>query len=134
MPIKAEQAPSQGDSPWQPTQPPQFLMEEFQGLYTSTTRPGVKDEACWWIDGYIPLGRNDLRTLPGLGPAVFTGPTTGSISFFDFATKRSSVAIRIRMTEFNVPIGFSVSPDGKSVLYPLVDRSQTNLKLVENFK
>ena len=97
MPIKAEQAPSQGDSPWQPTQPPPMLMEEFQGLYTSTTRPGVKDEACWWIDGYIPLGRNYLRTLPGLGPAVFTGPTTGSISFFDFAN--------IGATPYSIVIG-----------------------------
>ena len=85
MPIKAEQAPSQGESPFQPTQPPPFLMEEFQGLYTSTTRPGVKDEQCYWIDGFIPLGRNDLRTLPGSGPVVFTTPSGKTISFFDFA-------------------------------------------------
>ena len=85
MPIKAEQAPSQGESPFQPSQPPPFLMEEFQGLYTSTTRPGVKDEQCWWIDGFIPLGRNDLRTLPGSGPVVFTTPSGKTISFFDFA-------------------------------------------------
>lgn len=59
-------------------------MEEFQGLFTSTTRPGVKDEQCWIMDGYIPLGRMDARTLPGAGPVVWT-PPSGTISFFDFA-------------------------------------------------
>lgn len=97
MPTKTQPAPSQGESPWQPTQPPPMLMEEFQGLFTSTTRPGVKDEQCWWIDGYIPLGRNDLRTLPGLGPVVFASPTGRSISFFDFAN--------IGSTPYSIVIG-----------------------------
>jgi Tol biopolymer transport system component len=56
------------------------------------------------------------------------------VSFFDYATKRSSVAFRVRMADFSVPVSFSVSPDGKYILYPMVDQSQTNLKLVENFK
>jgi hypothetical protein len=49
-------------------------MEEFQGLYTSTSRVGVKDEQCWWIDGLMPFGRMMLRTLYGTGGAVWTAP------------------------------------------------------------
>jgi hypothetical protein len=82
--VQAQPPAQQGGQPWLPPSPPPYLMEEFQGLYTSTTRPGVKPEQCWWIDGYIPLGRNDLRTMPGAGPAVFTAPAGKSIAFFDF--------------------------------------------------
>lgn len=56
------------------------------------------------------------------------------VYLFDYAAKRSSVVFRVRMTDFSVPISFAVSPDGKYILYPMVDQSQTNLKLVENFK
>jgi Tol biopolymer transport system component len=58
------------------------------------------------------------------------------VSFFDYASKKASVVFRVRMTNFSASASFSfaVSPDGKSVLYPMVDQSQTNLKLVENFK
>jgi hypothetical protein len=80
---KAAQPPTQQESPFQPPQPPPYEMSKFQGLQSSTTRAGVKDEQCWWIDGYIPLGEMDLRTLPGVGPVVWTAPTT--ISFFGFA-------------------------------------------------
>jgi len=30
--------------------------------------------------------------------------------------------------------GFTISPDGNTVLYPKIDRSQTNLVLIENFR
>jgi hypothetical protein len=77
-------AQSKEASQWAPAQPQPLIMEEFQGMYTSTTRPGVDDKQCWWIDGFMPLGKMDLRTLPGVGPAFFTAETAGSIAFFDF--------------------------------------------------
>jgi hypothetical protein len=59
-------------------------MEDFAGINTSTTRPGVADEQMFWCDGWMPIGKRQLRVLPGMGPAGFTATTSGVV-FFDFA-------------------------------------------------
>ena len=51
------------------------------------------------------------------------------ISFYDFASRQTALVFRGSDTS-----GFAISPDGMTILYPRVDRSDTNLMLVEGFK
>ena len=56
------------------------------------------------------------------------------VSFYDFAARASQVAFLMKDTDFFQATSFSISPDGKYILYPRVDQSQTNLMLVESFR
>jgi Tol biopolymer transport system component len=58
------------------------------------------------------------------------GPRARAISFYDSETKKRSVVFR-GVGDLSA---FSVSPDGRYVLYPRMDSSETSLMLVEGFK
>jgi len=72
------------ESQYLPAGPPEpQIFEEFNGVFTTTSRPGVKDDQMWWCDGFMPIGPRFLRTMYGVGPALYT--STKPIVFFDFA-------------------------------------------------
>lgn len=72
-------------NPYSPPGPKPNVLEEFDGIDTSTSRAGVDDKKCWWIDGFMPIGRRLLRTMYGVGSTIYTAPAGTSIVFFDFA-------------------------------------------------
>lgn len=60
------------------------VFEDFEGINTSTTRPGVAANQMFWCDGWMPIGHRQLRVMPGVGASIFTATTAGVV-FFDFA-------------------------------------------------
>ena len=59
-------------------------------------------------------------------------PSGGArLQYFDFATARSTTVAR---NLGNVRVGFTATPDGRTILYTKVDTSVDNLMLVENFR
>lgn len=57
-----------------------------------------------------------------------------AVLYRDFATKKTSEVFRLGGRNFGFIPVFSISPDGKNILFARVDQSQTNLMLVDNFK
>lgn len=56
--------------------------EKFAGVNTVTTRTGVPDEQAYWIDGFMYLAARNLRTLYGIGSALYTA--SGGITIVCF--------------------------------------------------
>lgn len=81
MAIRSEKMDNEKGNPYLPPGPPPLVMEGFQGINSFTTRPGVKDEQCWWIDGFMPINERYLRTMYGPSKLV---TFANQISFFNF--------------------------------------------------
>lgn len=78
-------AASPQENPYLPKGPPDpLLFEQFNGIDTQTSRPGVDDKQMYWCDGFMPISPRKLRTLYGIGPALWTAPSNAPVSFFDF--------------------------------------------------
>ena len=64
--------------------PQPLACEHFQGVNTATTRPGVPDQQCYWIDGFIPLAPRNLRTLYGIGVYAYSATSPVTVVCFYF--------------------------------------------------
>jgi hypothetical protein len=61
-----------------------IIFEQFAGLDTKALRPGIRDEMCSWCDGFMPLGPNNLRVLPGVGTPIYTAAGSLTVEWFGF--------------------------------------------------
>jgi hypothetical protein len=72
----APQPADQNQGPYGgPPGPEPLVFDTFLGINTQPSRPGIDDKEMYWCDGFFPLGKNNLRTLPGVGPKLYTAPT-----------------------------------------------------------
>jgi hypothetical protein len=85
MPIDASPPSDVQDNPYLPKGPPPNILEDFAGINTSTTRVGVDDKQMWWCDGFYPIDRRNLRTMYGVGAALYTATGGKTIAMYAFA-------------------------------------------------
>lgn len=76
-------AAAEQETQYLPAGPDPQVFEEFEGVYTTTSRPGVDDKQMWWCDGFMPIGRRFLRTMYGVGSSIYTAAKP--VACFDFA-------------------------------------------------
>jgi hypothetical protein len=86
---------SSRESGYQPTQPDPLVCEQFKGVDTNTTRPGVPQDKMYWCDGFFPLSPRQLRTLPGAGNALWASPFGANtvVCFYFVNINRISYAV-----------------------------------------
>ncbi len=91
----------------------------------------VVDEppADYW--GYFGVGHDGLYYVGDTGTAAKHQP---GFKFFDFATRKITNMGDIEKVPGEAAPGFSVSPDGKNILFVQLDDSRISLMLAENFR
>lgn len=89
---QVEPPQEQPSTPYTPAMPAQgpLILDKMAGMNTSPDRMGVSDDQLFWIDGFMPLDDNNLRTLPGVGPQLYNAPPGTTIIYFDFFNIASS--------------------------------------------
>jgi hypothetical protein len=84
MSIKAPPPADEQPNPYLPAGPKPPVFEDFQGINTQTTRAGVSDKQMAWCDGFFPIEPRNLRTLYGIGSALYTAPSLLTIVAYFF--------------------------------------------------
>lgn len=70
------------ETPGFPQNPQPLVFEGFSGLNTKPVRNDIKDDECYILDGFMPLGASNIRTLPDVGPALYTASGKTIISYY----------------------------------------------------
>lgn len=59
-----------------------IIFHGFDGINTKSLRPSIEDTQMYWCDGWMPIGRNNLRTLYDVGDAIFTADGLTITNFY----------------------------------------------------
>lgn len=61
-------------TPGFPQNPMDLLFDGFDTLNTKPSRPAIEENQMYICDGFMPFGKNNLRTLYGIGSALYAAP------------------------------------------------------------
>ena len=101
-------------------------------IWRVPTAGGEAEEA---INAEGPLMGDPQPVKGGIYYMVFERfDRSAAVLYHDFVSKKTTEAFRLPGRNFGFTPVFSISPDGKFILFARVDQSQTNLMLVQNFK
>jgi Tol biopolymer transport system component len=111
-----------------------FVYFRWRGgsIWRVSASGGEAEEA---VNAEGPLLGDPLPMKGGIYYMVFERfDRSVAVLYHDFASKKTTEAFRLPGRNFGFTPVFSISPDGKYILFARVDQSQTNLMLVQNFK
>lgn len=80
----AEKPPQLQENPIVPPGTTPLIFDKFTTLNTKASRNGIKDEEMFWCDGFMPLGPNNLRTLPDIGAPIYTATGGKTVVWYNF--------------------------------------------------
>jgi hypothetical protein len=109
----ARQQGGQAPSGYLPPGTVPIVFDGFEGLNTKSPRAGIEDQQCSWMDGFIPLGKNNARTLPDVGASVFSDPNL--IVWFDFFNIGSTPYALVMKTDGSL-VAVNTSTSSSSVI------------------
>jgi Tol biopolymer transport system component len=92
---------------------------------------GGKEEEVVSLDRWVS-SLDPVKT--GIYSMTWEGRRRAVIAFYDFEKQKNTEVLRLNDAEISRNANFDLSPDGKYLLYPKVDRTETDLVLVENFR
>jgi len=73
------------ETPGFPENPLPLVFEGFNGLNTKPVRNDIKDDECYILDGFMPIGSSNIRVIPDVGAALYTAAGSVKIVSFYFA-------------------------------------------------
>jgi len=73
------------ESPGFPSNPYPLVFEGFKGLNTKPSRNDIEDDEMYIADGWFPIGKSNLRTLPDVGTSLYTASGTLTVIRYYFA-------------------------------------------------